>query len=219
MQLKLVTIILSFSHIVLYDFKIKFWFPFEFIFLSVNGLNLDQSKILLFDKQLTLTIQSGLSGTVRKRAFRNTFRKGENDGNQHFPCWPQCFLPCTRQSSILESNLFCCLQRLSIWASRKILLFGKEVKQHSYAWTVSLYSLSVCYLQSSFSLKSSLTQRMVTDALEKVFQLHGAIKLSTPLLIPRPKIYESVDQYACLMDHSGRLVGLPFDLRVCYCYG
>ncbi|KAL4238496.1 Eukaryotic translation initiation factor 2 alpha kinase 4 [Mactra antiquata] len=68
--------------------------------------------------------------------------------------------------------------------------------------------------KGSFSLKMSLTQQMVADTLIKVFERHGAIKLTTPLLMPQQKLYENLDHYACLMDHSGRLVGLPFDLRV-----
>ncbi|XP_045185726.2 eIF-2-alpha kinase GCN2-like [Mercenaria mercenaria] len=68
--------------------------------------------------------------------------------------------------------------------------------------------------KGSISMKNSLTQHLVNDTLEKVFQRHGAIKLNTPLLMPQQNLYENLDHYACLMDHSGRLVGLPFDLRV-----
>ena len=63
-------------------------------------------------------------------------------------------------------------------------------------------------------MNTALTHSLVQESLVRVFQRHGAIKLNTPLLVPRPKMFENVDQYACLMDHSGRLVGLPFDLRV-----
>lgn len=63
-------------------------------------------------------------------------------------------------------------------------------------------------------MKTSLTQGYVRDVLVKVFQRHGAVKLSTPLLCPRQKMYEHSEHYTCLMDHSGRLIGLPFDLRV-----
>ena len=63
-------------------------------------------------------------------------------------------------------------------------------------------------------MNTALTHSLVQENLVRIFERHGAIKLSTPLLIPRPKMFEHLDQYACLMDHSGRLVGLPFDLRV-----
>lgn len=42
----------------------------------------------------------------------------------------------------------------------------------------------------------------------------GAVRLQTPLLLPRNrKLYEG-SELACLMDHSGMLVTLPYDLRV-----
>ena len=63
-------------------------------------------------------------------------------------------------------------------------------------------------------MNTALTHSLVQENLVRIFERHGAIKLNTPLLIPRPKMFENVDQYACLMDHSGRLIGLPFDLRV-----
>ena len=63
-------------------------------------------------------------------------------------------------------------------------------------------------------MKTSLTQHLVNDTLVKVFQRHGAVKLSTPLLMPQQNLYKNLDHFACLMDDSGRLVGLPFDLRV-----
>lgn len=42
----------------------------------------------------------------------------------------------------------------------------------------------------------------------------GAVRLQTPLLLPRNrKLYDS-SELACFMDHSGMLVTLPYDLRV-----
>ncbi|ESO93561.1 hypothetical protein LOTGIDRAFT_119057 [Lottia gigantea] len=66
----------------------------------------------------------------------------------------------------------------------------------------------------SFSPKLHLIQKSVSDCIEKVFQNHGAIKFSTPLLMPKCHLYESNEQYACFVDHSGGLVGLPCDQRV-----
>ncbi|KAH3854167.1 hypothetical protein DPMN_096706, partial [Dreissena polymorpha] len=67
--------------------------------------------------------------------------------------------------------------------------------------------------KGSFSIKMSLTQGLVHDTLVRIFQKHGAVRLSTALLVPRQKLYDHAEHYTCLMDHSGRLVGLPFDLR------
>lgn len=46
----------------------------------------------------------------------------------------------------------------------------------------------------------------------------GAVRLQTPLLLPRNrKLYEG-SELACFMDHSGMLVTLPYDLRVSTTY-
>lgn len=42
----------------------------------------------------------------------------------------------------------------------------------------------------------------------------GAIKLHTPLLMPRNKKLYEHNEASYLMDHSGMLVMLPYDLRV-----
>ena len=39
------------------------------------------------------TTQSRLLTTLKMKAFENIVGKGENAGNQHFPLFPQCFLP------------------------------------------------------------------------------------------------------------------------------
>lgn len=47
-----------------------------------------------------------------------------------------------------------------------------------------------------------------------LFSPSGAVRLQTPLLLPRNrKLYEGCEM-ACFMDHSGMLVTLPYDLRV-----
>lgn len=51
---------------------------------------------------------------------------------------------------------------------------------------------------------------MIVDAVP----LSGAVRLQTPLLLPRNRrLYEGCET-ACFMDHSGMLVSLPYDLRV-----
>ena len=54
----------------------------------------------------------------------------------------------------------------------------------------------------------------ITQCMERIFQKHGALRLNAPLLMPRSDMYEYTDQYVTLMDHSGAIVALPFDLRV-----
>lgn len=42
----------------------------------------------------------------------------------------------------------------------------------------------------------------------------GAVRLHTPLLLPRNRKLYDGSELACFMDHSGMLVTLPYDLRV-----
>lgn len=44
--------------------------------------------------------------------------------------------------------------------------------------------------------------------------LSGAVRLQTPLLLPRNRKLYDGSEPACFMDHSGMLVTLPYDLRV-----
>lgn len=53
----------------------------------------------------------------------------------------------------------------------------------------------------------------VQERIIKVFQRHGGQDISTPLLMPKSKIYETVDTCVNLMTHSGGIVALPYDLR------
>ena len=43
-------------------------------------------------------IQSRVLTTLRKKSFENTVGKGENNGNEHFLLFPQCFIPYQRQT-------------------------------------------------------------------------------------------------------------------------
>ena len=49
---------------------------------------------------LLFTAQFRLVMTLKKKAFENIVRKGENAGNQHFLLFAQCFLPFAKQISI-----------------------------------------------------------------------------------------------------------------------
>ena len=78
-----------------------------------------------YDAELSLKDLSNLYHTILtvntmdKKPFENIEGKGENGGNQHFLLFPQCFLPFQKQISFFQLYLFCCLQMLSFWNSRK----------------------------------------------------------------------------------------------------
>ncbi|KAL3874664.1 hypothetical protein ACJMK2_037645 [Sinanodonta woodiana] len=65
-----------------------------------------------------------------------------------------------------------------------------------------------------FSIKTNLVNRQVHESLERIFQRHGALKVITSILMPKPAVYRDTEQYVCMMDDSGQLLGLPHDLRV-----
>jgi len=52
------------------------------------------------------------------------------------------------------------------------------------------------------------------DTVEGIFRKHGAVKLSTPLLMPQSSVYDRCEPYVCVMARHGGLVTLPYDLRV-----
>ena len=64
---------------------------------------------------------------LKRKPFENIVGKGENAGNWHFLLFPQCFLTFPKQISVFQSHLFCRVQKLLIWTSLEILLFGKEL--------------------------------------------------------------------------------------------
>ena len=88
------TSILSFSYNVLYPSKKNFQFYFElkFILSSENAFNLDTSKCLLVDIELTIS-QTSLG---IYKSIENTLGKGEIARNEQFLLFPQCFLPLWR---------------------------------------------------------------------------------------------------------------------------
>ncbi|XP_074959292.1 eIF-2-alpha kinase GCN2 isoform X3 [Phalacrocorax aristotelis] len=69
-------------------------------------------------------------------------------------------------------------------------------------------------LKGSFSIWAAKIQQHVCEIVSRIFKRHGAIKLHTPLLMPRnKKVYEH-NEASYFMDHSGMLVMLPYDLRI-----
>ena len=59
-----------------------------------------------------------------------------------------------------------------------------------------------------------LVQQMVHESVKSVFLRHGALRLRTSLLAPRTQLFEQLELAVSVMDHSGTLVTLPFDLRI-----
>ena len=55
---------------------------------------------------------------------------------------------------------------------------------------------------------------MVQEQMVRIFHHHGAVRVTTPLLMPQCGLYAKTDLYTRFMDHCGHLVSLPFDLRV-----
>ena len=64
---------------------------------------------------------------LRKKAFEHTVDTEENDGNQHFLLFPQCFLSFSKQILIFRLHLLCHLQMLLNLDLSKILSFGKDL--------------------------------------------------------------------------------------------
>nr|WAQ68452.1 eIF-2-alpha kinase GCN2 [Haliotis discus hannai] len=87
-------------------------------------------------------------------------------------------------------------------------VFGQQVSP------ASDLSYDLELVKGMFTLKSSQLQMSVHNSIERVFELHGGTKVATPFLMPQSDLYKSNDQYVRLMDHSGGLIGLPYDLRV-----
>ncbi|XP_031449564.1 eIF-2-alpha kinase GCN2 isoform X1 [Phasianus colchicus] len=69
-------------------------------------------------------------------------------------------------------------------------------------------------LKGSFSVWAAKIQQHVCEIISRIFKRHGAIKLHTPLLMPRNKKLYEHNEASYFMDHSGMLVMLPYDLRI-----
>jgi len=59
----------------------------------------------------------------------------------------------------------------------------------------------------------SLIQR-VKCVIRSTFEKHGAVEVSTPLLIPKSKFYQKNETCVNMMCHSGNVVSIPHDLRI-----
>ena len=65
--------------------------------------------------------------TLRKKPFENIVGKRENNGNQHFLLFPQCFLPFPKQISIFDTHFELSSANALNLDRSKILSFGKEL--------------------------------------------------------------------------------------------
>ncbi|XP_063039722.1 eIF-2-alpha kinase GCN2 isoform X2 [Engraulis encrasicolus] len=88
-----------------------------------------------------------------------------------------------------------------------------------FAQTISLvmdYTYDIDIHKGSFNFSNAKLQQYVYETITRIFRKHGAVRLQTPLLLPRNRsVYEGCE-LACFMDHSGMLVTLPYDLRVAF---
>uniref|UniRef100_A0A673CBT0 eIF-2-alpha kinase GCN2 n=1 Tax=Sphaeramia orbicularis TaxID=375764 RepID=A0A673CBT0_9TELE len=78
------------------------------------------------------------------------------------------------------------------------------------------YTYDIDLHKGNFSFNSAKLQQYVYETITRIFKKHGAVRLQTPLFLPRNrKLYEG-SELACFMDHSGMLVTLPYDLRMAF---
>ncbi|XP_076017704.1 eIF-2-alpha kinase GCN2 [Genypterus blacodes] len=93
-------------------------------------------------------------------------------------------------------------------------MVGQLFAQHT--TPVMDYTYDIDVHKGSFNFSSAKLQQHVYETITRIFKKHGALRLQTPLLLPRNrKLYEGSEP-ACFMDHSGMLVTLPYDLRMAF---
>ena len=61
--------------------------------------------------------------------------------------------------------------------------------------------------------KHAVIEQLVHNKLVNVFLQHGFFMLNTPLLVPKNRVYKHAETSVMLMDHSGAILTLPYDLR------
>ena len=107
----LVTSILSLSH-VFYLSQNKFQFLVFFILSSANAFNVDQTKILLFNKGLTLSQTSPGFYVSAIQVFRKHCGKGEIACNEQFLLFPYFFFHLVVSGVSNTSRMEVCLYHL-----------------------------------------------------------------------------------------------------------
>uniref|UniRef100_A0A672HF79 Protein kinase domain-containing protein n=1 Tax=Salarias fasciatus TaxID=181472 RepID=A0A672HF79_SALFA len=78
------------------------------------------------------------------------------------------------------------------------------------------YTYDIDLHKGSFSFSGAKLQQYVYETITRIFKKHGAVRLQTPLLLPRNRKLHDGSEPACFMDHSGMLVTLPYDLRMAF---
>ncbi|XP_073339197.1 eIF-2-alpha kinase GCN2 [Pagrus major] len=78
------------------------------------------------------------------------------------------------------------------------------------------YTYDIDLHKGSFSFNSAKLQQHVHETITRIFKKHGAVRLQTPLFLPRNRKLYDGSELACFMDHSGMLVTLPYDLRMAF---
>ncbi|XP_013886400.1 eukaryotic translation initiation factor 2-alpha kinase 4 [Austrofundulus limnaeus] len=78
------------------------------------------------------------------------------------------------------------------------------------------YTYDIDLHKGSFSFTGAKLQQHVYETISRIFKKHGAVRLHTPLLLPRNRKLYDGSELACFMDHSGMLVTLPYDLRMAF---
>ncbi|XP_075783194.1 eIF-2-alpha kinase GCN2 isoform X2 [Pelodiscus sinensis] len=76
------------------------------------------------------------------------------------------------------------------------------------------YTYDSDMLKGCFSVRAAKIQQHVCETVSRIFRRHGAVKLHTPLLMPRNKKLYDHNEASYFMDHSGMLLMLPYDLRI-----
>ncbi|XP_028409017.1 eIF-2-alpha kinase GCN2-like [Dendronephthya gigantea] len=71
-------------------------------------------------------------------------------------------------------------------------------------------------IKAQFSGKHAVVKQLVNHKLEGIFLQHGFHMLNTPLLIPKNKVYKHSETSVVVMDHSGAILTLPYDLRTSF---
>ena len=64
--------------------------------------------------------------------------------------------------------------------------------------------------------KHAVMEQLVHNKLVNIFLQHGFLMLNTPLLVPKNKVYKHAETSVSVMDHSGALLTLPYDLRTSF---
>lgn len=78
------------------------------------------------------------------------------------------------------------------------------------------FTYDIDMYKGSFSFNGAKLQQHVYETITRIFKKHGAVRLQTPLFLPRNRKLYDGSELACFMDHSGMLVTLPYDLRMAF---